>query len=165
MGSRIKRFIVDLFRKVEYCSEMQKKEIFLRSFKHLGNNFFYQDPVTLTSAFNISIGDNVSIASFVHMWGEGEIEIGDDVMIASHCAITSVTHNPKNLIFNKENINKKVTIGNNVWIGSHSIIVPGVTIGNNVIIGAGSFVNKDIPDNTMFCGIPAVKKKDLDQFI
>lgn len=49
----------------------------------------------------------------------------------------------------------RITIGNNVFIGIDSIILPGVNIGNNVIIGAGSVVTKDIEDNVVFAGVPA----------
>ena len=46
-------------------------------------------------------------------------------------------------------------IGNNVFVGSGSIILPGVTIGNNVIVGAGSVVRTDIPDDSVVTGNPA----------
>lgn len=47
-----------------------------------------------------------------------------------------------------------VHIGNYVWIGGGSIILPGVTLGNNVVIGAGSVVTESIPDNAIACGNP-----------
>lgn len=47
-----------------------------------------------------------------------------------------------------------VTIENNVWIGSHVVINPGVTIGENTVIGAGSVVTKDIPANVVAAGAP-----------
>lgn len=47
-----------------------------------------------------------------------------------------------------------VIIGDNVWIGSGAIIMPGVTIGNNVVIGVGSIVTKNIPDNVIAYGNP-----------
>jgi maltose O-acetyltransferase len=50
----------------------------------------------------------------------------------------------------------KVTIGRKTFIGAGSIILPGVTIGDNVIIGAGSVVSKNIPDNSVAAGNPAV---------
>ncbi len=50
---------------------------------------------------------------------------------------------------------KPVVIGDNVWIGGNSVIVPGVTIGNNVVVAAGSIVVNDIPDNVVVGGNPA----------
>lgn len=48
----------------------------------------------------------------------------------------------------------KVVIGDNVFVGMGSIILPGVTIGNNVVVGAGTVVSKDIPDNSVAVGAP-----------
>ena len=50
--------------------------------------------------------------------------------------------------------NKSVHIGENVWVGANSVIVPGVTIGKNSVIGAGSVVTKDIPENVVAVGNP-----------
>lgn len=55
-----------------------------------------------------------------------------------------------------------VHIGKNVWIGSNSTILPGVTIGDGAVIGAGSVVTKNVPENTVFAGIPAKKIKEID---
>lgn len=57
-----------------------------------------------------------------------------------------------------------ITIGNNVFIGNNTIILPGVSIGNNCIIGAGSIVSKDIPDNSVFAGVPASFIKSIDDY-
>lgn len=57
---------------------------------------------------------------------------------------------------NLEDFNdKKVTIGNDVWIGRDTTILPGVNIGNGAIIGAGSIVNRDVPDYSIVAGVPA----------
>lgn len=48
-----------------------------------------------------------------------------------------------------------VTIGNNCWIAANCVILPGVTIGDNSIIGAGSVVNKSVPANEVWAGVPA----------
>ena len=48
--------------------------------------------------------------------------------------------------------NKSVHIGENVWVGAGTVIVPGVTIGKNSVIGAGSVVVKDIPENVVAVG-------------
>lgn len=51
--------------------------------------------------------------------------------------------------------NKKVVIGNDVWIGAHTVILPGVNIGNGAIIGAGAVVTKDVPPYAIVGGVPA----------
>ena len=50
---------------------------------------------------------------------------------------------------------KKVVIGNDVWIGTRAIILPGTTIGNGAIIGAGAVVTKDVPEYGIVGGVPA----------
>lgn len=128
-----------------------------------GSNPKFYYPVFIGSPEKIRIGNNVVINAFVHMWGSGEIEIGDNVMIASHCAITSVTHDTGSEIFSEKNIKGKVVIGSNVWIGAHSVIVPGVKIGDNVIIGANSFVNCDLEGDAVYAGTPVRKVRGLDK--
>jgi maltose O-acetyltransferase len=59
----------------------------------------------------------------------------------------------------------KVSIGSRTFIGVKSIILPGVNIGSNVIIGAGSVVTKDIPDNSVAFGNPAVVVCTIQEFI
>ena len=58
-------------------------------------------------------------------------------------------------------IKKKITIGNNVWIGANCIILKGVTIGDNVVIAAGSIIKNDVPSSTMFYQRRIEEKKDL----
>lgn len=57
-----------------------------------------------------------------------------------------------------------VTIGNDVFIGVNSLIMPGVTIGNRVVIGAGSIVTKNIPDNSVFAGNPSQFLCTFDEY-
>ncbi|MBQ6979022.1 MAG: acyltransferase [Clostridia bacterium] len=57
-----------------------------------------------------------------------------------------------------------IIVGDNVFIGIKSVILPGVKIGNNVVIGACSLVNKDVPDDTVVAGVPAKKICDISQF-
>lgn len=56
---------------------------------------------------------------------------------------------------------KPVTIGDNVWIGGNSVVLPGVTFGNNVTIRAGSVVSKDIPEDVLAFGNPCQVAKKL----
>lgn len=111
----------------------------------VGNNFDAMQGVIIDPGhcFLISIGDNVTFAPNVH--------------ILAHDASTK-----KVLGYT---IIKPVKIGNNVFVGAGSIVLPGVKIGDNVIIGAGSVVTKNIPSNEIWAGNPAKKIKDYDTFI
>ncbi|GIN85255.1 hypothetical protein J6TS2_16410 [Heyndrickxia sporothermodurans] len=51
--------------------------------------------------------------------------------------------------------NKKIVIGNDVWIGANVIVLPSVTINNGAIIGAGAIVTKDVPAYAIVVGSPA----------
>lgn len=127
--------------------------------KHLGKNVYIYPNVVIHQPEKVVIGDNVVIAEFVHIWGGGGVEIGDDTIIAAGTIITSLTHDKYSLHNNKRYrdtlIKKPVKIGKNVWIGSGVIILPGVSIGDNSIIGAGAVVTKDVESNQIVAGVPA----------
>jgi acetyltransferase-like isoleucine patch superfamily enzyme len=57
-----------------------------------------------------------------------------------------------------------ITVGSNVFIGSDSIILPGVSIGDNSVVGAGSVVTKDVPTGTVVAGCPARVVKSVDEY-
>ena len=111
------------------------------------------------------IGDNVGISEFCYFAVRGDISIGDNVIFGPGVKIFSENHSFK--LFEKvfrlqEEIRNKVVIGNNDWIGSNSIILPGVTIEDNAVIAAGSVVNKNINNGTLNGGIPAKQIKTLN---
>jgi acetyltransferase-like isoleucine patch superfamily enzyme len=117
--------------------------------------------------FGIKIGKNIRFTGSPDIGSEPYlIEIGDDVTITQN--VTFHTHDGGVGLFRKEypgiNIFGKIKIGNNVFIGSHAIILPGVTIGNNVVIATGSIVSKDIPDNSVAAGVPAKVIKSLEEY-
>lgn len=83
--------------------------------------------------FHIKIGNNVTFAPNVHV-------LAHDASTKKFIGYTKV---------------KNTTIGNNVFVGAGSLILPGVKVGDNVIIAAGSVVIKDVPNDTVFGGNPA----------
>jgi acetyltransferase-like isoleucine patch superfamily enzyme len=95
------------------------------------------------------------------------ISIGNNVYITNGCQF--ITHDGGTLILRKEvpdlELTAPISIGNDVYIGLNTTILPGVTIGNRVIIGTGSIVTKDIPDNSVAVGIPARVIKTVDQYL
>ena len=58
----------------------------------------------------------------------------------------------------------QIKVGNNVFIGKESLVLPGVTIGNNCVIGARSVVSKDIPDNSIVAGVPTKLICDVQEY-
>lgn len=111
------------------------------------------------------IGDNFKrnehcIIDQSHCW---LITIGDNVVLAPRVHI--LAHDAS--MWNSTGYTKiaPVNIGNNVFIGAGSIILPGVTLGNNVVVGAGSVVTKSFPDNSVIAGNPARIICSYDDYI
>ena len=103
---------------------------------------------------NIHIGKGVFINAGCKLQDQGGIYIGDNCLLGHNTVIATLNHGmlPQE---RGDILPRPVHIGNNVWIGSGSIILPGVTIGDNAVIGAGSVVTKDIPADTVAVGSPA----------
>jgi len=125
------------------------------SLRKSGDNISVFYPVKIEQPKNVTLGSDVSIASFVHIWGGGGVTIGDRVMIGAHTSITSLTHDYTQVEMYKTLIPKPVTIGNDVWIGSNCVIMPGINISNGAVIGAGSVVTNDVPERAIVVGVPA----------
>lgn len=113
----------------------------------------------------LKFGRNVQINDYVHVVAMDNVSIGDNVLMASHIFISDNSHgsykcnfldsNPDVPPIEREYVTAPVKIGNNVWIGEGVCIMPGVTIGDGCVIGAHSVINKSIPDNSIAVGSPA----------
>lgn len=103
---------------------------------------------------NIKLGENIFINKSCMFVDLGGIELEDNVLIGPETKILSVNH-PISSENRRDVILKKVKIKKNAWIGAGSIVCPGVTIGENSIVAAGSVVTKDVPDNSVYAGVPA----------
>lgn len=105
----------------------------------------------------------------------GDVSWGTEpwlITIGKNCHITAgvafITHDGGTLLFRDRvpdlEITKPITLGDNVYIGSYTIVLPGVHIGSNVVIGAGAVVSRDIPDNSVAVGTPAKVIKTCDEY-
>jgi len=111
----------------------------------------------------ISIGQNCLINTMSFSTEPYLIEIGNNVRIAGGTQF--ITHDGSIKCFKDEfegDIFGKIKIGNNVFIGSSSIILLNTTIGDNCIIGAGSVVRGNFPDNSVIMGNPAKKVLNMN---
>ena len=144
---------------IEFISlKIHRVRIWLFGFtlKKLGKGTHIDFPVRFKGKKEIEIGDFVSINAYVHIWGHGGVKIGDRVLIAAHTAITSLTHDhSKPQMRFAPIISKPVVIEDDAWIGSNSVIMPGVVVGKGAVIGAGSVVTKSVPPNAIVVGAPA----------
>lgn len=114
---------------------------------------------------SILIGDNTNIEQHFHIICQNKIVIGQNVSITGHCAIVDTTHPYTGGVgkagaeveFNDE----EVTIGDNVFIGFGSIILPGTSIGSNSYVGAMSVVKGKFSEHSLIYGSPARFVKSL----
>ena len=67
----------------------------------------------------------------------------------------TVTVKPAGIVWRYFDVFGKVTIGDWVYIGTNSLIMPGITIGDGALIAAGSVVTKDVPEYSIVGGVPA----------
>jgi acetyltransferase-like isoleucine patch superfamily enzyme len=116
----------------------------------------------------IRIGKNCLIHTVSFSTEPYLVEIGDDVRITSGTIF--ITHDGAVHSFHGElggGIFGKIKIGNNVFIGSNSIILLNTTIGNNCIVGAGSVVRGHFPDDSIIVGNPAkiIMKRSIQRLL
>lgn len=89
----------------------------------------------------------------------GLISIGEDVVMGPDVVMMATTHEindtESTIRSQGEGEEKEITIGDDVWIGTRAIILPGVSIGSHSVVGAGSIVTKSIPEYSIVGGNPA----------
>ena len=125
----------------------------------LGRNcsIYCQDPERgsrLTIGNRVALNDNVTLNADCG----GQIEIGNDVLIAPNVVVRAANHRFANRdapIRTQGHDAGSIHIGDDVWIGANAVILPGVTIGRGAVIGAGSVVTRDVSDYTIVAGVPA----------
>ena len=130
-----------------------------------GKNLWITAPFYVDYGMNIFFGNNCEVNMNCTFLDDNKITIGDNALISPNVQIYTAYHPfdakerfgaPKEdgtFEFCKTQT-APVTIGNNVWIGGGSIILPGVVIGDNVVVGAGSVITKDIPSDHLAFGNP-----------
>jgi acetyltransferase-like isoleucine patch superfamily enzyme len=138
---------------LENVAERQKMKIGQKSSISSSSRFFYGE--------NIQIGSRTNINRNCIIWAgkTAKIIIGDDCLTGPGVNIIASKYHVKGTekIRTYPQFEKDVIIGNDVWLGANSIILPGVRIGTGAIIGAGAVVTKDIPEYDIVAGVPAVK--------
>ena len=119
-------------------------------FKHIGEGIFWQSRYYPADPDLLSIGDNVFITA--------------NVRFVNHDTIRGML-NRKYRTNDFQRSLGCIKVGDNVMIGSGTIILQDVKIGSNIIIGAGFIVTKDIPDNSVAAGVPCRVIGDFEALV
>lgn len=110
----------------------------------------------------LKVGKNTAINEYCNIRASGcNIHIGDNCLFGQFATIIGSNHgiSASSLILEQPWDTEKcgVTIGEDVWVGSHAVVLPGVTIHQGAIIAAGAVVVSDVPAYEIWGGVPAKK--------
>lgn len=142
----------------------EREQILREIIGRIGGSFVITTPFYCDYGYNIEIGEHFYANHHLVILDCAKVRIGDHVFIAPNCCITAASHpidaGQRSAGFEYA---LPVTIGNHVWIGANTVILPGVTIGDHAVIGAGSVVTKDIPAHVVAVGNPCRVLREIDQ--
>ena len=108
----------------------------------------------------IVAGRGLSLGARCHLWAgpsHGRIVIGDDVLFGPEVMVTAATYRfgDGHPVTRQKMDEADVIIGNDVWLGTRAVVLPGAVIGDGAIIGAGAVVSGEIPAMSVAVGAPA----------
>ena len=121
------------------------------------NSYLSADCILNTFDGWITMGNHCSVNSYAVLYGQGGLQIGNDVRIAPQVMIMPTNHIFKNRhvpIWKQGLQGIGITIEDDVWLGAGAIVLDGVTIGRGSVIGAGTVVTKDVPPYSVVVGVP-----------
>ena len=137
-------------------SEADKRAALLKElFAEVGEGCYVEPPLHANWGCNTHFGHHVYANFNLTLVDDTDIFVGDYVMFGPNVTVATAGH-PVDPELRRQiaQFNIPVHIGNNVWIGAGSVLLPGVSIGDNTVIGAGSIVTRDIPANVVAEGNP-----------
>lgn len=143
----------------------EKMDLLKKMFAEIGDDCYIETPFFANwGGKHVHFGNGVYANFNLTLVDDGEIYVGNNVLFAPNVILASGTHpiHPE-LRSRQAQYNLPIHIGNNVWIGANSVILPGVNIGDNSVIGAGSVVTKYIPANVIAVGNPCKVLRKIDE--
>lgn len=139
----------------------------------LGERCFVSELASVDSD-TLLLGDRTYIAAGAYLTGSlragrdcsvnaytvirGDVRLGNAVRIGAHTSIIGFNHtmtDTETEMFRQPLTSRGIRIGNDVWIGSHVVILDGVTVGDKTVIAAGAIVTRDVPEGAIVGGNPA----------
>ena len=152
-----------------YTSKESRKILLARLLPGLSEKAGLLSPFQCDYGFNITIGEGSFLNRGCYLMDCAPIALGKHVFMGPDCGVYTAVH-PFDAANRNTGLEKAlpVTIEDEVWLGGHVTILPGVTIGRGSIIGAGSVVTKDVPAGVVAAGNPckvlrALTGEDLAQ--
>ncbi|MFG2589674.1 DapH/DapD/GlmU-related protein [Streptomyces sp. NPDC048438] len=108
----------------------------------------------------VVMGRNCTLNPF--STARGKVVMGDGVRVGAHTSLLGFNHGfaPAEPVHRQPLVSKGIVLGDDVWIGSHAVVVDGVTIGDHCVVGAGAVVTKDLPAWSVAAGSPARRLRD-----
>ena len=128
------------------------------------DHVFLETPAHMSYGSHVHLGDYFYANFNLVIIDDTDVYIGDRVLVGPNVTICATGH-PVYPLYRElaAHYSLPIRIGNCVWIGANSVILPGVKIGDNTVIGAGSVVTKDIPDNVVAVGNPCRVLREITE--
>lgn len=144
------------------CSITWPHQVFLGNDCRLEHDIYFHYDGIWKEGPSIKIGNNAFVGYGCEFNITKSITIGNDCLIASGSKFIDHNHGVSlsSLMRTQKSPEKEIIVGNNVWIGANVIVLSGVTINDGAIIAAGAVLNKNVPANEIWGGIPAKKIGD-----
>ncbi|MEZ0166557.1 DapH/DapD/GlmU-related protein [Kineococcus sp. LSe6-4] len=138
----------------------------------LGTDAFVS-PFAAVETEDLALGDRSYVAAHTHLSGSvalgpdstvnhgavvrGTVRGGSGVRIGAHTSLLAFNHGtaPGTEVFRQPLTSRGITVGDDVWIGSHVVVLDGVTVGDHAVLAAGAVVTKDVPAGAIVGGNPA----------
>ena len=153
------------FNKTRPSEQDKREKILKKMFAEIGDDCYIEPPFHANwGGKNVHFGNGVYANFNLTMVDDCDIFVGNNVMFGPNVTVSAGTHPIHPELRSKQaQYNIPIHIGNNVWIGANSVILPGVNIGDNSVIGAGSIVTKDIPSNVVAVGNPCRVLREINE--
>lgn len=140
----------------------ERTEMLRRILGKVSGGILIEQPFYCDYGYNIEVGDNFYANFNLVILDEAKVRFGDNVFIAPNCGFYTAGHPLDSASRNRGlEYAKPITVGDNVWVGTHVCVLPGVSIGDNCVIGAGSVVTRDVPANSLAVGNPCRVVRDI----
>jgi maltose O-acetyltransferase len=148
--------LMDAFNATSAREPAEQRRLLTELLGAVGEDTYIRPPLRVDYGSHLRIGARTFANFGLVALDVADITIGDDVQIGTNVQLLTPTHpvdpEPRR---QKWEAAKPITIGDNVWLGSGAIVLPGVTIGENTVVGAGAVVTRDLPSNVVAVGNPA----------